>query len=103
MDWKWIEAGWPRYGESARRRWGLSQEDTAAIGGVRERLRQLIARRYGVSSSEADRQIADWHSGLIEERDRHATARELEDIEESGSGYCDDETIPESPASTSKR
>ena len=104
MEWERIEAAWPDYGKRAQRRWDrLSPQDVAAAAGNRSRLLEGIVQRYGVTASEAERQLAQWQSQQVAVAAGADSASVREDVEETGRGYCDDETEREAPGDGIRR
>lgn len=68
MQWNLIKDGWLQLKGSFKRRWRkLSNIDV--IAGDREQLALNIQEKYGVTSDEAERQLADWQ-GRQKEGDR---------------------------------
>jgi hypothetical protein len=56
--WDRIQRDWQLYRPSARRRWQkLSDGDLELTAGNRQLLVRTIERRYGVSGTEAERQV----------------------------------------------
>ncbi len=67
MKWNRIEGGWQQLKGSFKRRWRkLTNIDV--IAGNRE---QLALERYGITTDEAEKQLADWQ-GHQKESDRLA-------------------------------
>jgi uncharacterized protein YjbJ (UPF0337 family) len=65
MIWDRIEADWARFRHAARRRWDrLGEQQLDAIKGRRFLLAARMKEAYGISSEEAERQIADWQARL---------------------------------------
>ena len=59
MKWDRIECGWQRLKGSFKRRWRkLTNVDV--IAGNREQLALNIQERYGITTDEAEKQLADW-------------------------------------------
>jgi uncharacterized protein YjbJ (UPF0337 family) len=59
MKWDRIEGDWQQHKRSFKRRWRkLTNIDV--INGKREGLALDIQERYGISKSEAEKQLADW-------------------------------------------
>ena len=54
---------WESCKDSAKARWGrLSDADLDQVGGVAEKLVELIRERYGVSRTEAEAQVRAWEA-----------------------------------------
>jgi uncharacterized protein YjbJ (UPF0337 family) len=65
MIWDRIEADWERFRHAAKRRWDrLGEQQLHAIRGRRFLLAARMKEVYGISSEEAERQIADWQARL---------------------------------------
>jgi uncharacterized protein YjbJ (UPF0337 family) len=65
MIWDRIEADWERFRHAAKRRWDrLGEQQLHAIRGRRFLLAARMREAYGISSEEAERQIADWQARL---------------------------------------
>ena len=61
MEWAVIETRWNEYRAAAKRRWDrLSEAQLAGIRGKREYLLERVQEAYGLTSAEAERQVADW-------------------------------------------
>lgn len=61
MNWDHIQGNWHRVSRRAQQRWGrLTDEDLAPATDQRSRLLQRIQQRYGVVSTEAERQLRNW-------------------------------------------
>jgi uncharacterized protein YjbJ (UPF0337 family) len=68
MKWTSIESGWQQLKGSFKRRWRkLTNVDV--IAGNREQLAANMEERYGISTDEAEKQLADWQ-GRQKEVDR---------------------------------
>ena len=65
MIWDRIESDWERFRHAAKRRWDrLGEQQLHAIKGRRYVLAARMKEAYGISSQEAERQIADWQARL---------------------------------------
>ena len=65
MIWDRIEADWERCRHPAKRRWDrLGEQQLHALRGRRSLLAARMKEAYGISSQEAERQIADWQARL---------------------------------------
>jgi uncharacterized protein YjbJ (UPF0337 family) len=65
MIWDRIEADWERFKHAAKRRWDrLGEQQLHAIQGRRYLLAARIREIYGLTTMEAERQIADWQARL---------------------------------------
>jgi len=59
MKWDRIEGNWQQLKGSFKRQWRkLTNVDV--IAGNREQLALNIQERYGITTAEAERQLADW-------------------------------------------
>ena len=59
MKWDRIEGSWQQLKGNFKRRWRkLTNVDV--IAGNRERLALNIQERYGITTGEAEKQLADW-------------------------------------------
>ena len=67
MDWKFAEASWLHIRDEVHANWGrLTSAHLDLIAGSRARLASRIEEVYGVTSSEAERQIKS-----LEARNQH--------------------------------
>jgi uncharacterized protein YjbJ (UPF0337 family) len=65
MIWDRIEADWDRFRHAAKRRWDrLGEQQLQAIKGRRFLLAARIREIYGITATEAERQIGDWQARL---------------------------------------
>jgi uncharacterized protein YjbJ (UPF0337 family) len=65
MIWDRIEADWKRFKHHARRRWDrLGENQLEAIRGRRHLLAARIRDVYGISTEQAERELADWQARL---------------------------------------
>jgi len=63
MEWSTIEGRWPAYVADAKRQWAkLSEEQIARTQGKRHFLAKRVQEAYGLSSAEAERQLAAWQA-----------------------------------------
>jgi len=70
MKWNRIEGGWQQLKGNFKRRWRkLTNIDV--IAGNREQLALNIQERYGITTDEAEKQLADWQ-GRQKESERFA-------------------------------
>ena len=61
MNWDTIEGNWKQFKGSAKERWGnLTDDQLDVVAGKREQLAGRIQEAYGVSVTEADRQLSEW-------------------------------------------
>jgi uncharacterized protein YjbJ (UPF0337 family) len=61
MKWDRIEGDWQQLKGNFKRRWRqLTNVDV--IAGNREQLVLNIGKRYGITTSEAEKQLADWQA-----------------------------------------
>ena len=69
MQWADIESRWHEYRAAAKRRWDkLSEAQIAGTRGNREYLRKRVQEAYGLSSEEAERQVAVWQDHQFDRR-----------------------------------
>lgn len=67
MTWVELEERWSEFSGSARAHWSrLTDEDSQAIAGKRERLAAQIQERYGVTKDAAEHQVDDWADALLD-------------------------------------
>ena len=67
MQWSTIEERWREYVAAAKLQWGkLSEEQISRTRGNREFVTKRVQEAYGLTSSEAERQIADWQARQID-------------------------------------
>jgi uncharacterized protein YjbJ (UPF0337 family) len=65
MIWDRIEVDWKRFKLHAKRRWDrLGENQLEAIGGRRHLLAARIRDTYGISTEQAERELADWQARL---------------------------------------
>jgi uncharacterized protein YjbJ (UPF0337 family) len=70
IDWSRISGNWTHWRSLVRERWGrLSDDELDVIGGQREQLAGRIQELYGLSKSEADRQLKNWERSLSVEQE----------------------------------
>lgn len=61
MNWDIIGANWKHLKDAARQQWEkLTDDHLDNISGKREQLVGQIQQSYGVTGSEAERQVKDW-------------------------------------------
>jgi uncharacterized protein YjbJ (UPF0337 family) len=69
MNWNNIENGWSDYKANAKQQWSkLSDEQIDDTMGKREQLSSRVQEAYSVNREEAERQIADWQSKLVQKQ-----------------------------------
>lgn len=74
MDWRIIESRWDEYEAAAKRQWNkLSEGQLNGTRGNRQYLLRRVQEAYGLTSIEAEHQVAGWQARQI---DRHAPAAE---------------------------
>ena len=67
MQWDQVEPRWNEYAVLARTHWSkLSDDDWAALTGTKGHLIGRIQKRYELSRAEAEKQVDDWSSTLVE-------------------------------------
>ena len=63
MDWTFVEGSWQRFRDEVHANWGrLTSAHLDLIAGSRARLASKIEQAYGVTSSEAERQIKSFEA-----------------------------------------
>jgi uncharacterized protein YjbJ (UPF0337 family) len=63
MDWDFVESSWQRFRDEVHANWGrLTSAHLDLIAGSRARLASKIEQAYGVTSSEAERQIKSFEA-----------------------------------------
>ena len=61
MTWDRIQGNWKQAAGKAREQWGkLTDDDFAVADGFRDPFARKIQERYGMTSNEAERQVASW-------------------------------------------
>jgi uncharacterized protein YjbJ (UPF0337 family) len=61
MDWDQIERNWNRARGSVKRKWvKLTDDDLKSINGQRERLEDIIHKRYGFAAEHVRKEVDDW-------------------------------------------
>jgi uncharacterized protein YjbJ (UPF0337 family) len=61
MDWDQIERNWKRARGTVKRKWvKLTEDDLKSIDGQRERLEDIIHRRYGFAAEHVRKEVDDW-------------------------------------------
>lgn len=61
MNWDTIEGNWKQFKGLAKERWGnLTDDQLDVIAGKREQLAGRIQEAYGVSLTEAEKQLSEW-------------------------------------------
>ena len=77
MNWEQVEGKWKQYTGKVREKWGkLTDSDLEMIKGQRQQLVGKIQERYGIAKEEAERQVNEFTSGLLEEDARREERRE---------------------------
>ena len=67
MEWSTIEARWHEYVAAAKVQWGkLSLEQISRMAGRRVFLVKRVQEAYGLTSGDAERQVADWQTRQVE-------------------------------------
>jgi uncharacterized protein YjbJ (UPF0337 family) len=66
MNWDRIEGNWKQFKGSALQQWAkLSGDQLDAIAGRREVLLGRIQELYGLSTEEAEKQLAAWQERML--------------------------------------
>lgn len=74
MNWRHIEANWPRLRELAKERWSqLSNDKFDMIAGKRDQLLAWLQAQYGISRAEAELEIQEWEE-VVHDRERRPKA-----------------------------
>ena len=61
MDWDQIERNWKRARGTVKRKWvKLTDDDLNSIDGQRERLEDIIHKRYGFAAEHVRKEVDDW-------------------------------------------
>jgi uncharacterized protein YjbJ (UPF0337 family) len=61
MDWDEIERNWKRAKGTIKRKWiRLTDDDLKSINGQRERLEDIIHKRYGFAAEHVRKEVDDW-------------------------------------------
>ena len=67
MNWDQVEGKWKEFAGSARAHWSkLTDDDWQTITGKKEHLIGRIQERYGIAKEEAERQVEEWSSALLD-------------------------------------
>lgn len=67
VSWDEIGGRWTELKGQAKNRWGdLTDDDLARAEGNKERLAGALQERYGYTKEEAERQLDDWVSQLVD-------------------------------------
>ncbi len=67
MNWDRISGNWKQFRGKIRERWGkLTNDELEAVAGKRDQLIGKVQARYGITRDEAERQVDEWHKGLID-------------------------------------
>ena len=61
MDWDQIARNWKRARGTVKRKWvKLTDDDLNSIDGQRERLEDIILKRYGFAAEHVRKEVDDW-------------------------------------------
>ncbi len=67
MNWDRIEGNWKQLKGNAKEQWGkLTDDQLDVIAGQREQMAGKIQELYGISKHEAEKQIADWQTVVLD-------------------------------------
>ena len=67
MNWDRIEGNWKQLKGNVQEQWGkLTDDQLDVIAGQREQMAGKIQELYGISKHEAEKQIADWQTVVLE-------------------------------------
>lgn len=65
MNWDQIEGNWKQFKGNVKEQWGkLTNDHLDEIAGKRDRLAGKIQESYGISVDAAEKQIAEWQTGV---------------------------------------
>lgn len=65
MTWDRIAGNWAHWKGRVRERWGrLTDDDLARVAGRREQLAGRIQKAYGLTRTDAERQLRNWERNL---------------------------------------
>ena len=65
MNWDTVKGNWKQFKGKVQEQWGqLTDDDCAAISGIRENLSGKIQERYGLSKDVVEKQIAEWENKI---------------------------------------
>jgi uncharacterized protein YjbJ (UPF0337 family) len=68
MSWDRISANWAHWKGRVRERWGrLTDDQLAVVAGRRDQLTARIQESYGLTCTEAERQLHNWERNLAVE------------------------------------
>ena len=75
MNWRSLQAGWVRLRGRLGMSWGRLRDDRLrVIEGRRELLLGELQEAYGVTTDEAERQVAAWEAEIVEGEQRLSRA-----------------------------
>jgi uncharacterized protein YjbJ (UPF0337 family) len=61
MDWNQIERNWKRAKGTIKRKWvKLTDDDLKSVNGRRDRLENIIHKRYGFAAEHVRKEVDDW-------------------------------------------
>ena len=67
MNWDRIQGNWKQLKGNAKEQWGkLTDDQLDVIAGQREQMAGKIQEVYGLTKQEAEKQIADWQTVVLE-------------------------------------
>jgi uncharacterized protein YjbJ (UPF0337 family) len=67
MNWDQIEGNWKQLTGIAKEQWGkLTDDHLEAMAGQRDRMAGKIQELYGISKSDAEKQLVEWHGQVLE-------------------------------------
>ena len=67
MNWDRIEGNWKQIQGAAKEQWGKFTDDQLdVIAGQREQMAGKIQELYSISKHEAEKQIADWQTVVLD-------------------------------------
>lgn len=67
MNWDRIEGNWKQLKGNAKEQWGkLTDDQLDVIAGQRDQMAGKIQELYGVTKHEAEKQIADWQTVVLD-------------------------------------
>lgn len=67
MNWDRVEGNWKQWKGKAKEQWGKLNDDVLTqVGGNRDQLVGKIQETYGMAKDEAEHQVDEWSSSLLD-------------------------------------
>lgn len=67
MNWDQIEGNWKQLKGNAKEQWGkLTDDHLEAMAGQRDQMAGKLQELYGISKSDAENQLVEWHGRMLE-------------------------------------